>query len=458
MVLRPELDPPVDYQVYPYPYEDVRREYQRHVHEPQQQRIEADVHHHDAQYGHEHPAVTHSGAQQLVMDMVAVRQERVAVLAQTVQHHSRDIQQRHDERRQGQHEITRRVIAGVSRETHPEHQEAQDVAEREAARVAHEQLVPAPFVAEHVVEPEGHNDAQGGDRDERVHVFAPHHHHDAQNRERDAAQTGREPVDAVNQVDRVRYVHDHHYRQRHACPRGYFVDAEQPPERMQPRTRQHHQAGGCNLHGELGLVAGAYQVIGLADHVEHGEARQDEQHLHARLGGDEAAVGGKEVAQTDVQRYGDKNRREERQASEPGNRRLVHLSGIGDVEKLFLIGNQEYPRDEDEAEGHGYGKTSGQKQIVLDGQIHSYVESVFWLLSATYGDRSAELALRGDLQPRGLLHLEQDGVHPQPLGSGMLHDVLHGHLGTTPRLDEGPYPLDIKGFVVGLGHDDCNLF
>ena len=96
MVLRPELDPPVDYQVYPYPYEDVRREYQRHVHEPQQQRIETDVHHYDAQYGHEHPAVPHSGAQQFVMDMVAVRQERVAVLAQTVQHHSRDIQQWHD--------------------------------------------------------------------------------------------------------------------------------------------------------------------------------------------------------------------------------------------------------------------------------------------------------------------------------------------------------------------------
>ena len=341
----------------------------------------------------------------------------------------------------------------MSRKAHPEHQEAQDVAEREAARVAHEQLVPAPLVAEHVVEPEGYDDAQGGDRDERVHVFAPHHHHDAQNRERDAAQTGREPVDAVDQVDRVRYVHDHHYRQRHACPRGYFVDAEQPPERMQPRTRKHHQAGSDNLHGELGLVAGAYQVVGLADHIEHGEPCQDEQHLHARLGGDEAAVGVKEVAQADVQRYGDKNRREERQASEPGNRRLVHLPGIGDVEKLFLVGNQEYPRDEDEAEGHGYGKTSGQKQIVLDGQIHSYVESVFWLLSATYGDRSAELALRGDLQPRGLLHLEQDGIHPQPLGPGMLHDVLHGHLGTTPRLNEGPYPLDVKGFVVGLGHD-----
>ena len=111
MVLRPDFDPFIDEQVHPDPDDDVHRENQRHIHEPQQQRVEADVHHHDAQYGHEHPTVPHPGAQQLVVDVVAIRQEGVAVLAQTVQHHPRDIQQRHDERRQRQHEIARRVIA-----------------------------------------------------------------------------------------------------------------------------------------------------------------------------------------------------------------------------------------------------------------------------------------------------------------------------------------------------------
>ena len=85
----PSPDEYVDRQMQQGPAYDIDDNQQRHVHPPRQQDVQADEEHRDEQDRHHHHPHTHARAQQLVVEMVLVRQERVLALAQAVQHLAR---------------------------------------------------------------------------------------------------------------------------------------------------------------------------------------------------------------------------------------------------------------------------------------------------------------------------------------------------------------------------------
>ena len=109
-------------------------------------------------------------------------------------------------------------------------EQAQQIAQHQAARVAHEYL-PAPRgIAEHVVGKEGnqHTDAdkghQGVDPPVEIDEQSPEHGQGYH------AQSGCQAVDAVYQVDGVGDEHYQYQRERHTEERGKPVDAEESVE------------------------------------------------------------------------------------------------------------------------------------------------------------------------------------------------------------------------------------
>lgn len=133
--------------VYAQDIRDVDIPYQRHVDQDKHQREQTDAYHHLS-----HPQ---SAPQQLMMDVALVGQERILPVSQSVAHHSHHVEQRHQHRGKGKHH----VVVGNHMRVHihraqVNHQETDDVAQRQRTRIAHKEL-PAPHgISKHVVEPE----------------------------------------------------------------------------------------------------------------------------------------------------------------------------------------------------------------------------------------------------------------------------------------------------------------
>ena len=246
----------------------------------QQQQIQHDKEQRYQQNGHHDPAYPHARAQQLVVKMVLVRQEGTLAGTQAVDDHPDHVEQGHNQGGQGDDQ--RRIGVRVRVEAHKaevDYQKAQDVAQRQAAGIAHEQLVPFLGVAEHVVNPERNQDAQGGQGQEGVDVLADPDVHPGQHGQRDAAQPGSQPVDPVDQVDGVGDVHNEKNGERNAQPGRQVVDTEETAQGMNPVAAEDQQQGREDLDQELPAVPHPDQVVLHPDEVEEHGPHHPEQKL-----------------------------------------------------------------------------------------------------------------------------------------------------------------------------------
>lgn len=114
------------------------------------------------------------------------------MLTKTVQDYTDNVQQRYQHRGEGDHQIGIRPIRERAvRHAQVDDQEADHVAQRQAASVAHEKLMTTVCVAEDVVTPEGHQDSKRADRQQGVNVLPLDEKDHAQDRQGDAAKAGR---------------------------------------------------------------------------------------------------------------------------------------------------------------------------------------------------------------------------------------------------------------------------
>ena len=292
--------------------------------------------------------------QELVVDVVLVRLERVAPVAKAEHHDPHDIEGGDDERGERDEESIVRIGLGHRIGLGILHgQEAQGIAQRQAARVAHEDLAGTLGAAEHIVVEEGD---QHSERGGCQHGVAPHPFLDEQAREHQqghAAQARSQAVDAVDEVDGISDEHYHKDGEGHAYPRGKLMDAQQAVEVVDPQAGQGEQAGAEYLQDELLAVADTDQVVGDAGEVEHGHAADVEQHLGKEMEG----IGPRQTlarqqADSEHDGIGKEHRGKKGHAAQAGNGPRMHLTGVGYVEQLLPH------RDEQDA-GNDYLRNAG---------------------------------------------------------------------------------------------------
>ena len=278
--LLPAVNQDIQVEVEGHPQPDIDAQNQGHAAVREEQEVQHDEEEGHRQDGDHDPAYPHARAQQLVVKMVLVRQEGTLAGTQAVNHHPDHIEQGHNQG--GQSNDQRRIGVRVRVEAHKaevDYQKAQDVAQRQAAGIAHEQLVPFLGVAEHVVNPERNQDAQGGQGQEGVDVLADPDVHPGQHGQRDAAQSGSQPVDPVDQVDGVGDVHNEKEGERNAQPGRQVVDAEESTQGMNPVAAEDQQQGRQDLDQELPAVPHPDQVVLHPDEVEEHGPHHPEQKL-----------------------------------------------------------------------------------------------------------------------------------------------------------------------------------
>ena len=336
---------------------------------PHQHGVQPDEVERYGQDGGQHGAHPHAGAQQLVVQVPLVGQEGIPARLQPAEHDADDVEQGDDERGEGQHHA-RVVAAGRLRggTAQVDGQQAEDVAQRQAPGVAHEELVAALRVAEDVVEPEGDDHAERGEGQQDEGVAAGRGVQDAQHGQGDAAQARGQPVDAVDQVDGIGDEYDDEDREGHARPGRQGVEPGQSAHGVEPFARKDHQHGGEHLHGELVAVSHANQVVGHADQEEqHGPHCQEQElaqgpALHAARGG------GQEEVHPDGEAHRDEDDGEEGQPAQARHGDGVHLPFVRHVEEPLLVGDEQDVGDDQGAEQDGGQETS---QEVQDGHGRS---------------------------------------------------------------------------------------
>ena len=294
--------------------------------------------------------------------MILVRKERVLLVPEAVHHYAHHIEQGDDQRGESQHHVGvpgyLRLRVGTAQ---VDNQQADDVAQNQAARVAHEQLVAALGVAEHVVEPERDYYPESGESQQGIQLVALYRADDPQYEKGNAAQPGGQTVNAVYQVDGVGDI-DHHEQgeQDSQCYRQ-CMDAEQAAQRVEPLARPHNQKSGHYLHEELVAVAHAHQIVGHADEEKHYAADREEQEF----------VGGQILyritvieTQSEDEAQGNQYHREKGDAAQAGHGYLVHFPAVWHVKKAFLVGNQQDFGDNHHSKYQGQQETTYQKKVI----------------------------------------------------------------------------------------------
>ena len=248
---------------------DVQEVHQPQVHSDKEQRNQQDAHHRAPN--------PKSSTYQFVVDMVLVRQERVLMVAQPVEDHSSDIQQRHEQRGEGDDHIRRFrfPLRGVSC-TQMDDQYTEDISQSQASCIAHEQLVSPASISEHVIEPERYQYSQGGQGQYDIDKFTTEGIHDRQYDKSDAAQSRCQPVNAVYQVDGIGDVDDDEYRNRHTDSRRKGMYAEQSTERVELFSRKSQEECCNNLTEKLVPVAYTNQVIRHTYQIKKHTAHREE--------------------------------------------------------------------------------------------------------------------------------------------------------------------------------------
>lgn len=340
---------------------DVDIPYQRHVDQDKHQREQTDAYHYLSHF--------QTTSQQLVMDMVLVRQERVLLVSQSVAHHSHHVEQRHQHGGKRQHHVI--VAHGTGMHIHRtqvNHQETDDISQRQRSRIAHKELPAPQGISKHVVEPERDNHTQCRDTEQGIGVQSQPDMQPRQSHQRDGTEPRRQAVDAVNQVDGIGNIHHDEHGERHAHPWRQLIDSEESVERLDPYTRSHEQARRQYLHNELLLVPHAYQVVGESHQEQHHATHQQCQKLIRHLPVQRPAVQPHQVMHQHQTTHGNQHHGEERQTAQSWYRSMMHLSLVRHIKQSLLMRDEQNVRQHDIGDDHRHDK--GTQQIKMNWLNH----------------------------------------------------------------------------------------
>ena len=317
---------------------------------------EAGGHQQDGDHGR---AGCETHGQELVVDVVLVRQKGVLAVAHAVQHDPYDIQRGYEQHAEG-HQYWRsadfcRRVAGVHAVPHCE--EAEQVSQHQAARVSHKNLAATGSITEDVVGEEGNEHANADGGHEGVDPPVGMDEQSAKDSQGHHAQSGGQPVDTIDEVDGVGDEHHQHDGEGHAEERGHSIDAEEAVEvvDVQPGEGKHQR--GEQLHGELLGIAHADKVVRHTHDVKQGEPGGEQQQFggHARR---QHIVHGtaQQHAQSDEEAHAEENDGEETQSAQAWYEVVVYLPFIGHIEESLAEGDQQDVGDDDLPEHNGGGQ------------------------------------------------------------------------------------------------------
>ena len=180
MVFRVYLDAKVDPELEGRPDDNVYQQDDRGVGAGGQECIKSYEKDHYAYDCQQDIPVSHTGAQQFVVDMVLVRQERIAAFADAVDDHAHDVEQRDYQRGKGDDCVPGCILSLIYRERQAQDEKAKYIAQGQTACVSHEKLVPLTGVPENIVEPERDDYPEGRQSQKRMDILVPHQQHDTQ--------------------------------------------------------------------------------------------------------------------------------------------------------------------------------------------------------------------------------------------------------------------------------------
>lgn len=347
-----------------YPYSDVDAQDIRDVYVADHQEVEQDEHQREQADSHHHLSHPQSASQQFMVDVALVRQERILPVSQSVTHHSHHVEQRHQHRGKGKHHVVVRHHMWVHiHRAQVNHQETDDVAQRQRTRIAHKELPAPQGISKHVVEPERDNHAQRrnaeqGEGKQMQPDVLPRQCH-----QRDGTESGSQSVDAVNQVDGIGYVHHDEHGERHAHPWRQLIDSEESVERLDPYARSHEQACRQYLHQELLLVPHSNQVVGESHQEQHHATHQQCQKLIRHLPVQRPAAQSHQMIYQHQAAHGNQHHREERKSAQSRNRRMMHLSLIRHIKEFLLMRDKENVRQHQHGDNDRHYKCYQQKNI-----------------------------------------------------------------------------------------------
>lgn len=98
------------------------------------------------------------------------------------------------------------------------HQETDNVAQRQRPRITHKELPTPHGISKHVVEPERDNHTQRRNAEQGEGKQMEPDVQSRQRHQRDSAEPRSQTVDAVNQVDGIGNIHHDEHGERHAEP------------------------------------------------------------------------------------------------------------------------------------------------------------------------------------------------------------------------------------------------
>ncbi len=270
-----------------------------------------------------------SHGQELVVDVRFVGHEQRLVVAGAPEHHTDNVQaghhqyaERHKHRAAHGHDAHGGVVHAVF-----DYEEAQDEAQRQAARISHEDFPPPVDASEHVVGKEGDDDTHAYKGKQGERPVAEVDEQDAEHDQRDHAQSRSQSVDSVDQVDGVGDEHHQQDGERDADGRIYLIDAEKAVEAVDIQSGQREHGSCENLHEEFLAVAHAHQVVAYAHDVEQCKPPYHEEEL-AGDPPDLSCVGVKPDHDAYGREHGEgeEDDRKECDAAQPWHRPLVDLS------------------------------------------------------------------------------------------------------------------------------------
>ena len=243
-----------------------------------------------------------------------------------------------DQRREGQHgglEVYD-VTHGCGVELDAE--DAEDEADGQRPRVAHEYLGVLVDVAEDVEVEEGDQHAERGEREDGQVVAAQVEERDAVYGRGYGAEARGQAVDAVYEVDGVDEEHYDDGGEGIAYPGRELADAGGSGKGVEPAPARKQQDGAYYLYHKLGAVLDADEVVGHAYEIEHlyGAERGYHEYGVAGEGDYETAVSEEYVAAED-KGYAQEYHGLEGYASEARDRSLVYLSFVYFIKKVSPV-------------------------------------------------------------------------------------------------------------------------
>lgn len=296
----------------------------------------------DAEDSHHGFALGEAERDKLMVDVVLVGHERAFAVAHAVHHHTHHIE--HGDYQEGESNDYRSGYDGFfGRVVHREadSQYAQQQADGERTGIAHEYLPSSLYLTKYIIIEEGHQYAQGGEREGGVEPPAQLGEHTSERQEGDAAQSRCQPIDAVNQVNGIEDEHDDKGGEGHGEPCGYLVESEQPVEIVEVKPGTDQDDGAGYLHHELGTVAHAYQIVHHAHEVEQEQPAEQGEHQGGEVEAERVDIE-EQIVDYNAQRHGYQYTWKKCDASQTRYGCGMQLAGIDLVEEPFA---ERYQRD-----------------------------------------------------------------------------------------------------------------